>query len=107
MNESSQVSRRRFVAQAGLAAAAAPYIVSARALGREDRAAASDRLTLGFIGMGKQNLGHLGRYVSRPEVQVVAVCDRNFADDTESGDADLEEIHFCLERDPETTFRSI
>ncbi len=75
MRDPSPISRRRFAGQAGLAAVAAPLYVSARALGREDRAAASDRLTLGFIGVGKQNLGHLNNYVKRPEVQVVAVCD--------------------------------
>jgi predicted dehydrogenase len=75
MNESTPVSRRRFVGQAALTAAATPWIASARALGRENRRAASDRLTLGFIGVGKQNLGHLGRYVGNPDVQVVAVCD--------------------------------
>jgi predicted dehydrogenase len=75
MTEFAQISRRRFVASAGLAAAAAPYLVSARALGEAQQTAASDRLTLGFIGTGKQNLGHLGRFLGRSEVQVVAVCD--------------------------------
>src|SRR5690348_13720335 len=75
MNDSAPISRRTFVGQSALAAAAAPFIVSARALGREDQPAASDRLALGFIGMGRQNFGHLGRFLNRQEVQVVAVCD--------------------------------
>jgi predicted dehydrogenase len=72
---SVSVSRRTFLGQAGLAAVAGPLIISARALGREDRPAAGDRLTLGFIGVGKQNRGHLRKFLDRPEVQVVAVCD--------------------------------
>src|SRR4051812_24180078 len=75
VSDSASVSRRRFVGRAGLATVAVPWIVSARALGREDRPAAGDRLTVGFIGVGKQNLGHLGKFLGRPEVQVVAVCD--------------------------------
>jgi predicted dehydrogenase len=75
MRESGSVSRREFVGGAALAAFAGPLIVSSRALGREDKAAASERLTLGFIGMGKQNQGHLKSFLNRPEVQVVAVCD--------------------------------
>jgi predicted dehydrogenase len=75
MNDSAPISRRTFVGQSALAAAAAPFFVSARALGREDQPAASDRLALGFIGMGRQNFGHLGRFLNRQEVQVVAVCD--------------------------------
>src|SRR5262249_23211219 len=35
----------------------------------------SDRITLGFIGVGTMGRGHLGSFLGRPEVQVVAVCD--------------------------------
>src|SRR4051812_7662353 len=75
MTDPTSVTRRSFVGRAGLAAAAGPYIVSARALGREGRAAASDRLTLGFIGMGKQSQGHLRKFLDQADAQVVAVCD--------------------------------
>jgi hypothetical protein len=34
-----------------------------------------ERLTLGFIGNGKMNSGHLNNFLGRKEVQVVAVCD--------------------------------
>src|SRR5262249_40901785 len=37
--------------------------------------APSDRLTLGFIGVGTQGRGHLGRFAGFSDVQVVAVCD--------------------------------
>ncbi len=78
MSDLAPVSRRQFLGRSTLAAASAavaPLFVSARTLGRESRAAASDRLTLGFIGVGKKNLGHLGTFLKSPETQVVAVCD--------------------------------
>ena len=72
-----EISRRSFVTAAGTTALAfgMPAIVPARAVGREGKAAASERLTLGFIGMGTQNRGHLGRFLGQTDVQVVAVCD--------------------------------
>ena len=66
------------------AAAAAPYVVSASALGRAGAVAPSDRIAMGFIGIGGQGRGHLlggawtyvtGGYVARKDVQVLAVCD--------------------------------
>ncbi len=75
MNDDAKISRRRFGGAAGAAGLAVPAIVSARALGREDKAAASERITLGFIGMGTMNRHHLGSLLKRPDVQVLAVCD--------------------------------
>jgi predicted dehydrogenase len=75
MNDDANLSRRGFAGAAGAAALAASMIVSARALGREDRPPASERITLGFIGMGTMNRHHLGSFLNRPEIQVLAVCD--------------------------------
>jgi predicted dehydrogenase len=75
MNDDATLSRRTFAQLAGAATLAAPTIVPARALGREDQAAASQRTTLGFIGMGTMNRDHLRRFLRRPDVQVLAVCD--------------------------------
>ena len=61
------LSRRSFLA----ASAAAPFVYTRRA----GAAAASERLTLGFIGVGTQGRGHLGGFLGRKEVEVVAVCD--------------------------------
>jgi predicted dehydrogenase len=41
----------------------------------DKKAAPSDRLTLGFIGMGTQCRGHLGWFLGQKDVQVLAVCD--------------------------------
>ena len=65
-------SRRTFLKQT-LLAGAAPLI-----LPRGLRAAGSspnERITLGFIGMGKQGHGLLGGFLGRKETQVLAVCD--------------------------------
>jgi predicted dehydrogenase len=68
------VTRRRFVQQSA-ATMALPWIISSSSLGAQDAEAASERLNLGFIGMGRMNRGHLGHFLRQSDVQVVAVCD--------------------------------
>ncbi|WP_395744893.1 Gfo/Idh/MocA family protein [Prosthecobacter sp.] len=65
-------SRRQFVTVAA-ASVAAPFILPSRVWSADT--APSERLTLGFIGVGKMNSGHLNSFLGRKEVQVVAVCD--------------------------------
>ncbi|HZM05217.1 MAG TPA: Gfo/Idh/MocA family oxidoreductase [Candidatus Saccharimonadales bacterium] len=82
----SLTSRRNFLKKAGMAAAAltAPMFIPASALGRNGMTAPSERIAMGFIGLGGQGSGHLmgggwtyvpGGYVARKDVQVLAVCD--------------------------------
>src|SRR5580658_7671094 len=80
-------SRRRFLKQTGTAlaaAATAPMILPSSVLGRNGAIPPSERITMGFIGVGTQGSGHLlggawtyvaGGYTGRKEVQVLAVCD--------------------------------
>ncbi|MGI6456334.1 MAG: Gfo/Idh/MocA family protein [bacterium] len=79
-------TRRSFLQRSGLlgAALALPQIIPARVLGREGGVAASERVTMGFIGLGTMGDGHLfgrawtylpGGYIARRDVQVLAVCD--------------------------------
>ncbi len=79
-------SRRTFLKTAGAAAAAlaAPMFIPASVLGRGGATAPSERIAMGFIGLGGQGSGHLmgggwtyvpGGYVARQDVQVLAVCD--------------------------------
>src|SRR5580692_5715628 len=79
-------SRRNFLKTAGAAAAAlsAPMFIPASALGRDGTTAPSERVAMGFIGLGGQGTGHLlggawtyvpGGYVARKDVQVLAACD--------------------------------
>ena len=81
------ISRRRFLRRTGSAVAAAvatPAILPASVLGRNGALPPSERITIGFIGVGMQGSGHLlggawtyvaGGYSGRKEVQVLAVCD--------------------------------
>jgi predicted dehydrogenase len=64
------LTRRRFV-QSAVAGSAALTLPAWAA----DPPPASERLTLGFIGVGTMGRGHLGAFLGHPGVQVVAVCD--------------------------------
>jgi predicted dehydrogenase len=64
-----QPTRREFLKTA--AAASVPLILPGTVLSH----APSERLTLGFIGMGTMNRGHLGYFLRQKDVQVLAVCD--------------------------------
>ncbi len=70
------LSRRRFM-QSAAAAAAAPYVITSAALGNADTPPASERITLGHIGVG--NRGGTGQLFSHFQdckgVQSVAVAD--------------------------------
>ena len=87
MNSASRLRRRDFLRQTSTALAAAfaaPAFIPASALGRAGAMAPSERVTMGFIGVGGQGSGHLlggawtyvaGGYAGRKDVQVLAVCD--------------------------------
>ena len=87
MRQPTTLTRRQFLRRgAGVlgAALAAPAVIPASALGRGGATAPSERITMGFIGVGTQGGGHLlggawtyltGGYAARKDVQVLAVCD--------------------------------
>jgi predicted dehydrogenase len=69
------ISRRQFLETAGAAAAGAvaPSVLPSRVFGAH---APSNRLTLGFIGTGRQAVAlNIPEFMAVPGVQVVAVCD--------------------------------
>lgn len=70
------VSRRRFLKGAGLAASAtllSPLIAPSRLFGAN---APSNQVNIGMIGMGRQMMGpNLSQFLRTPGCQVVAVCD--------------------------------
>jgi predicted dehydrogenase len=69
------LSRRRFLKTASAATLAVPT-VAAGLLGREDRPAPSERITVGFIGCGKMaNDYHLPEILRAGDAQAVAVCE--------------------------------
>jgi predicted dehydrogenase len=88
MTHLNQYSRRQFLRRSSMALGltlAAPTLVPASALGRDGTTAPSERINMGFIGLGGQGSGHLfgdtgwtyvpGGYIARDDVQVLAVCD--------------------------------
>lgn len=50
-------------------------MITSSALGGGGRPAASERISLGFIGAGQRGYANLVRFLREPRVQVVAVCD--------------------------------
>src|SRR5262249_10347363 len=71
--DSAMTTRRQFLA-AGAATLAAPLFVPASALGRDDKAPASDRIVIGVIGTGGQGRGLLSRFAGEQDLEAVAVC---------------------------------
>ena len=52
-----------------------PTIVPASALGKDGRAAPSNRVTMGYFGMGNRGIGVMGAFLNHADVQGVAICD--------------------------------
>lgn len=67
----SGISRRRFLAAAGLAVTI-PTIAPFRLFGAD---APSNRITMGVVGWGMQGPGNTGNFLGQPDCQVVAACD--------------------------------
>src|SRR6266498_3369044 len=70
--KSPSFSRRSFL-QSILAAGAAPLVLPSRTWSAESKP--NSRITIGLIGTGKQAGGHITGFMSRTDVQLVAVCD--------------------------------
>ena len=68
--------RRAFLKNT-LAAAAAPYVLSASALGAAGRPAPSNRIGIGVIGTGGQGGWHVKGLLEEADVQILATCDVN------------------------------
>jgi predicted dehydrogenase len=59
------------ISRRGLIAAAGAAVLRPRGM----RAAPSDRIALGFIGLGERGMHVLGQFLAEPDAQVVAICD--------------------------------
>ena len=70
----TRISRRRFLKSTG-AAIGAPYVITSSALGAGDRPAASERITMGTIGVGGRGTSDMRGFMGFPQVQMLAVCD--------------------------------
>ncbi|HUS90894.1 MAG TPA: Gfo/Idh/MocA family oxidoreductase [Phycisphaerae bacterium] len=78
MSGKNAISRRRFLSRAGrfaTGALAVPHVVRSTALGKAGRAAPSDRITVGCIGVGNQGRQVMRNFLAQGDAQVVAVCD--------------------------------
>jgi len=73
------LNRRNFLKRAAGASVAAvgfPYLVRSSALGKAGTVAASERITIGFIGTGSHGIDmNLKSFLPQPDAQAVAVCD--------------------------------
>ena len=77
-NERTTLDRRGFLkgALAAGAGALGSVVVPYSALGMGGRTAPSDKIGMGFVGLGKIGRGsHLRSFLHRDDVQVVALCD--------------------------------
>lgn len=78
MQPNKQISRRSFLKKTTSAAVGAisfPYIVSSSALGQAGGVAASERIVMGFIGVGGRGTSLLRNFLHLSDAQVVAICD--------------------------------
>ena len=67
-----KTTRRSFIKQAAVVSAA-PFILPSTVWGAETNP--NDRIVMGFIGMGRQNISLMNNFLYQRNCQVVAVCD--------------------------------
>ncbi|MGO8898485.1 MAG: hypothetical protein ACLQU5_09060 [Isosphaeraceae bacterium] len=76
MAPARDLTRRHFLGGLAASSIAMPAIVPGSVLGRDDKAAPSERITVGFIGCGKMaNDYHLHELLRFGDVQALAVCE--------------------------------
>lgn len=78
MTETPKINRRKFIKNiTGVAAGMMmfPTIIPAAARGKNGHIAPSDRITMGFIGVGGMGTANLRGFLEKSMAQVVAVCD--------------------------------
>jgi len=72
----TRLTRREFVRVSTAVSVVAPMIVPGAVLGKDNRSAPSERITIGFIGTGKMaNDYHLPSILGFGDCQALAVCD--------------------------------
>jgi predicted dehydrogenase len=74
LRQSKHVTRRGILKYAA-AVVASPYVIPSAVLGKDGAVAPSNRLAMGFIGVGAMGQGHLHCFLHYPDAQVVALCD--------------------------------
>jgi predicted dehydrogenase len=74
MKTPKRVTRRDFV-RGTATTLAVPWFVPGAALGADGGTTASERITMGAIGVGGRGSGNMRGFMGRSEVQMLAVCD--------------------------------
>lgn len=78
MARQTTITRRQLLRRAAGAAgtlAAAPYVIASTALGAQGRPPASERITMGTIGVGGRGRSDMASLLGNKDVQMVAVAD--------------------------------
>ena len=77
MSTRDGMDRRQFLKGTAAAAAAfaVPTVIRGSAIGAGNQPAPSNRIVMGFVGVGGQGSGDMGGFLGFREVQGVAVCD--------------------------------
>ncbi|MGD0538705.1 MAG: Gfo/Idh/MocA family oxidoreductase [Verrucomicrobiota bacterium] len=75
MNNTPSISRRRFLARAAVAGAAAPFLLPSNVWTARGASGPNNRLTLGYIGTGKQGRFLMDCFLPHESVQVVALAE--------------------------------
>jgi GFO/IDH/MocA oxidoreductase family protein len=75
MSPESPISRRTFLEQGATTAAAT--IVARHVLGGPRHVPPSDRISVGFVGVGTQGMRQLMPALQSPDIRIAAVCDPN------------------------------
>ena len=86
-----KMNRRSFLKKSA-AATAAPYIIPSGALGNAHASPASERITIGHIGVGGRGTSLLNETIPLKDAQCVAVCD-TFASRREAAAARIEDYY--------------
>lgn len=69
------MNRRQFLKTGFSAAFVAPYFIPSSVLGRNGAVAPGNRITIGCIGVGGMGTANLKSFLTKPNAQVLAVCD--------------------------------
>lgn len=69
------LTRRQILETVGAGALAMPFLIPARALGKDGFVAPSERIVLGGIGLGGRGATVLNSMLAETDVQFVAICD--------------------------------
>ena len=75
MKQSDCTISRRDLLKGAAACVAVPYIVPGMVLGNSGQPAASNRLTMGMIGLGSMGMRHVKGFLQEADCRIIAVCD--------------------------------